>query len=284
MNIAISALALIACCSLKEFSETHPLINPRGTTIAERINTPAGYERVRLAPGSFGRYLRYLPLKPHGTSVRYHDGSTKRKSGVYCAVVDFDLDRRDLQQCADAVMRLRAEYLHGAGRGGEIRFTLSDGLVASYARWARGWRIRVVGGKTVWEKKAGPSDSRHDLERFLAVVYAYAGTITLDRDLGSPVTFASISPGDVLIRGGSPGHAVIVLDVAVQKRTGKKIFLLAQSYMPAQDIQVLVNPAGGSLDPWYEIPDGGDVITPEWKFTKGDLKRFSVRARARDEM
>ena len=43
--------------------------------------------------------------------------------------------------------------------------------------------------------------------------------------------------GDVLIQGGSPGHAVIVVDMAENPATGEKLYLLAQSYMPAQDIQ-----------------------------------------------
>ena len=39
--------------------------------------------------------------------------------------------------------------------------------------------------------------------------------------------------GDVFIRGGSPGHCVIVVDMAVHQETGEKLFMLAQSYMPA---------------------------------------------------
>ena len=53
--------------------------------------------------------------------------------------------------------------------------------------------------------------------------------------LVSPVT--SMQIGDVLIQGGSPGHAVIVVDMAENPATGEKLYLLAQSYMPAQDIQ-----------------------------------------------
>jgi len=46
-----------------------------------------------------------------GTTVKYYDGSTKINRNVYCSVIDQDIDPVDLQQCADAVMRLRGEYL-----------------------------------------------------------------------------------------------------------------------------------------------------------------------------
>jgi hypothetical protein len=77
----------------------------------------------------------------------------------------------------------------------------------------------------------------------------------------------------VIIRGGFPGHAVIVMDVAVNA-SGKKIYLLAQSYMPAQDIHVLKNPMNADLSPWYEVNDDPIIYTPEYRFTKNELKRW----------
>ena len=93
---------------------------------------------------------------------------------------------------------------------------------------------------------------------------------------GVSVPYTSLQPGDVFIKGGSPGHAVIVVDVAIYTQTGKKVFLLAQSYMPAQQIHILVNPANRGLSPWYELSDNdeGKLYTPEWVFEKKDLKRF----------
>ena len=66
---------------------------------------------------------------------------------------------------------------------------------------------------------------------------------------------------------------MIVVDVAVHETSGRRRFLLAQSYMPAQEIHVLRNPeAPGS--PWYDA-DSGDVLeTPEWTFRCGDRRRF----------
>jgi hypothetical protein len=56
---------------------------------------------------------------------------------------------------------------------------------------------------------------------------------------------------------------------------GKRIFLLAQSYMPAQDIHILKNPRNKILSPWYELNTYQDeIITPEWDFVQTDLRRF----------
>ena len=82
-----------------------------------------------------------------------------------------------------------------------------------------------------------------------------------------------LSPGDVLISGWFPGHAVIVMDVAINN-AGNKIFLLAQSYMPAQDIHVLNNPSDKKLSPWYEVNEDRIIETPEYTFTKDELKRW----------
>jgi hypothetical protein len=89
-----------------------------------------------------------------------------------------------------------------------------------------------------------------------------------------PITdVKNIEIGDIFIKGGSPGHAVIVVDLALNS-AGEKRFLLAQSYMPAQDIHVLKNPKNAQLSPWFST-DFGDVLeTPEWDFKKEQLKRF----------
>ena len=109
---------------------------------------------------------------------------------------------------------------------------------------------------------------------YLDLVYSYAGTLSLEKEL-KPIKFTEMATGDVLIRGGSPGHAVIVVDMAQNQATGDKIFLFAQSYMPAQDIHILQNPNDAKLSPWYSITSPGDeVITPEWDFKKLQLRRF----------
>jgi hypothetical protein len=251
------------------------LVEPSGTTIGRRFRTPEGFARTAEAAGSFGAYLRDLPLKPHGAEVRLYDGRSKGGPAVHEAVVDLDIGRRDLHQCADAVIRLRAEYLYSRGEYDRIHFDLTNGFRADYAEWARGKRVVIIGDTARWEERAAPSNSRRDLWSYLELVFAYAGTWSLAREL-RPVPAADIQAGDVFIVGGSPGHAVIVVDLAVDGRSGEKIFLLAQSYMPAQEIHVLRNPSDDATGPWYRVP-GATLVTPQWTFAATDLRRFEDR-------
>lgn len=48
--------------------------------------------------------------------------------------------------------------------------------------------------------------------------------------------------------------------------------MLAQSYMPAQDIHVLINPMDKNISPWYEIDH--TITTAEYTFTENELKTW----------
>ena len=86
--------------------------------------------------------------------------------------------------------------------------------------------------------------------------------------------FSVIVSALVFIQKGRPfGHAVIVVDMCLNKITGKKLYMLAQSYMPAQETQILVNRNNKTINPWYELKKG-DILTPEWNFIDTDLRRF----------
>ncbi|MBE0665300.1 MAG: DUF4846 domain-containing protein, partial [Candidatus Aminicenantes bacterium] len=201
------------------------------------------------------------------------NGRVKPNSGVYVAVIDLPIGRRDLQQCADALIRLRAEYLFAKGRYDDISFRFTSGFLAEYSRWRRGERIMVSDDNARWEQTAPCSDSFQNFWRYLETVFAYAGTASLAREL-KLVSREDLDIGDVFIQPGHPGHAVIVVDAAVSRQSGRKLFLLAQSYMPAQEIQVLANPNDVKLSPWYTADFGAMLRTPEWMFKAGDLKRF----------
>lgn len=230
-----------------------------------------GFQRIAVAPGSFGAWSRQLPLLPEGSPVLLFNGDHKHRQDVHAAVLDLSVGKKDLQQCADAVMRLKAEHLYANGRGKEIRFHFTNGFLADYARWRQGERILVNGGHCRWVRSARPSDSHADLMSYLEQVFMYAGTLSLAREL-TAVGDAPMAPGDVFIQGGRPGHAVIVLDVA-RNADGREVFLLAQSYMPAQQVHVLKNLAHPELGAWFERRTDRPLRTPEWDFQPADLGR-----------
>jgi Domain of unknown function (4846) len=263
----LNALNFAAC------QKASPFIQAEGTNIETRIKPPSGFERVAAVPGSFAAYLRKITLKPAGAGVFLYNGLPKLNQ-VHVAVMDIDVGNRDLQQCADAVMRLRADYLFAQKRFADIHFNFTNGFNCSYSKWREGYRVKVSGNQVSWYKKGAVDGTYKTFRSYLDMVYSYAGTLSLEKEL-KPIKYNEMNIGDVLIRGGSPGHAVIVVDMAQNPKTGEKLFLLAQSYMPAQDIHILQNPNDPKLSPWYSTNSSGEaVLTPEWDFVKGNLRRF----------
>lgn len=246
----------------------------KANRLANRIDVPRGYRRVAAKAGSFAQWLRNLPLLKGRPKVLLHDGRAKPRQDVHAAVVDIDVGRRDLQQCADAVIRLRAEYLYSRERFDDIHFNFTSGDRADWSAWARGMRPVVRGSRVTWRHKARADASHGSFRTYLDTVFTYAGTASLEKELKRVKSTEDIRPGDVFIRGGFPGHAVLVVDVAEHARTGKRILLLAQSYMPAQQIHVLVNPGDAELSPWYPADFGKTLKTPEWTFEADQLRRF----------
>lgn len=266
---------MLCLISVFAFRKQQPslLVISNGKTIAERFNVPAGYTRVVSTKNSFGEYLQNTALKANGTLVHFYSGQEKPNK-VAAAILNLDVGTKDLQQCADAVMRLRAEYLYHNKLYDALHFNFTNGFNAEYAKWRGGYRIAVKGNKVSWIRTTKESSSYESFREYLNMVFMYAGTASLAKEL-KPVTLNQMQIGDVFIRGGSPGHAVIVVDMAINSKTNKKLFMIAQSYMPAQDIHVLVNKNNPAISPWYELDEtANQIYSPEWTFESTELKRF----------
>ena len=273
--VALVVISLITAGCGRSSAEPQPVLaREEGRTIAGRISPPRGHEFRPTEPGSFEEWLTQLPLKPGRPSVLLHDGREKLNQDAHHAVIDLDVGDRDLQQCADAIIRLRAEYLWAAGRYADIHFNFTSGDRADYNRWREGYRPLVVGNNVRWRKSAAEDDSYESFRDYLTTVFRYAGTHSLSQELSPVADPAQMKIGDVFIRGGFPGHAVIVVNMAENRDTHQRVFLLAQSYMPAQDIHVLRNPTDPDLSPWYPLGFGDHLRTPEYGFRKDELRRF----------
>lgn len=239
-----------------------------------RFKCPEGFTRTEVTPGSFGEWLRYLPLHPANHPVMLYNGEKKRRQDVHAAVINIDVGTKDIQQCADAVMRLRSEYLFSVERYSEIHFNYTSGDKCDYTGWSNGIRLRVNGNKVSREQTNSKSDlnNRTSFGSYLQNVFLFAGSLSLSREMKS-VPLDSMQIGDVFIYGGTPGHAVIVVDMCVNG-AGQKCFMIAQSYMPAQEIHILKNLNDEELSPWYPLNFGDVLETPEWDFRKTELMRF----------
>lgn len=248
------------------------IISKEAMTIQDRYSTPIGFERIEVEENSFGEYLRNQKLKPYGEKVLYYDGRKKNKSNVYESVFQVDIGNRDLHQCADAIMLLRAEYLYSLEKYEDIKFNFVSGFNAEYKKWMEGNRIKVDGNSVNYYKATGYSNTYESFRKYMDMVFAYSGTLSLNQEL-QPVEIEDMKIGDVFIVGGSPGHAVVVVDMA-ENHNGDKIFMLAQSYMPAQETQLLINPNDKTISPWYSLKDADRLITPEWNFDLENLKTW----------
>ena len=246
-----------------------PEPGPASLSPLARFPVPAGCRRVAVASGSWGEWLRWLPLLPAGTRARHFDGTLKSRQEVVAAVVNIDVGKTDLQQCADAVIRLRAEYLFSHDPN-KIHFHLTTGYDFWFSDYVAGKTFRVKGETVLPTPKPAETPSHAALARYLVPTFGYAGTMSLSRELRR-VPLAQVQPGDVLIHGGAPGHAVLVVDVAENPTTHEKFMLLAQSYMPAQSIHLLRTERSA----WFKVePEEVQVLTPEWPFATDELARF----------
>lgn len=221
------------------------------------IPLPDGYHRIPAGPSTFTTYLCNLPLKKNRT-VYLYDGSPKRNQDAQYAVINISVGNQDLQQCADAVMRLRAEYLYAQDQYNNITFFTEQERRLNFKEWLQ----------------KPHTTTRQSFDSYLNTVFNYCSTRTLQKQLLPAPNFNRIDAGNVLIRSGSPGHAMLVVDIA-ENAQGHRIYLLAQSYMPAQDIHIVNNPANPGTNPWYSADNPGpNIETPEWMFRTSELRQW----------
>jgi hypothetical protein len=154
------------------------------------------------------------------------------------------IGQHDLQQCADAVIRLRAEYLFAKKDFKAIRFNFTSGFNCDFIHYADGYRYQQIG---TWKKQAAKDYSYANFLRYLDLVYSYAGTLSLEKELKKVDNPTQIQAGDVFIKGGSPGHCFIIMNVSIN-HAGQRKFMLAQSFIPAQNIQLLQYSS-----PWFSL-------------------------------
>jgi hypothetical protein len=249
--------------------------NSRALSISkiEEIKPPEGFARPIADPGSFTNWLRKISLKKDKT-VYLYNGLPKRNQRAQFAILNKDIGNKDLVQCADAVMKLRAEYLFDTKQYSEIAFISTTGAVLNFGDWQKGYRWREQHKQLIkYQTGKITSGSTNEINAFMELVYSYCGTYSLSKQL-NPVEKNNVpGAGNVFIKGGFPGHAVLIVDEA-ENAKGEKVFLLAQSYMPAQDIHVLKNPLNNNDNPWYSSEQLFPLITPEWKFDTGSLMQW----------
>lgn len=203
----------------------------------------------------FGKWLNNLSLKNNNTPVYTFDGQKKSNPNIYVGVLDLEQPKKNVQFNANAIMSLRLEYFYREKKYNELdKLAKASSLPITYTKFVKG---------------------DNSYAKFMEYLEYYLGNINsqIIANLMKPTSIKDLQIGDVFFQKGTiKNHAVIVMDLA-QDKMGNKIFILAQSYYPSQDIHILSNPSNDLISPWY-IAKEGTLLTPEWRFLSSDLMRF----------
>lgn len=265
------SLILAGCHYQKKTNENNDFVNIEGKTLETRFHVPTGYHRNDVDDLSLTSYLRHYQLKDDSEEVLLYNGKKKKNQASHIAIMDLPLENKDLQQCADSIMRVYAQYFYETKQYERISFHFVSGFEANYLKWREGYSIRVNGNDVSWYKSEEDHTSDESFIDYMHMVFMYASTISLDLESTS-IQDEDIDVGDIFIHPGSPGHTVMVVDMCINDH-GQKAFLLAQGYMPAQQFEILRNPLHEN-DPWYYTEElVYPFKTPEYTFEQGSLKR-----------
>ncbi|TBV27786.1 hypothetical protein DMZ43_01695 [Meridianimaribacter sp. CL38] len=249
--------------------KTPDLVNKDSLTIQSRVNIPVGFKRVEYAKGSFQEYLRNYELKPFGSKIINYDDSQYFWQSGHVGVLEIPVPKNGLQQCADALIRVRSEYLWDNNRKDEIGFNFTSGHYCSWLKYAEGYRPKIDGNKVSFHKTATKDHSKTNFYKYLNLIYTYSGTLSLYNELPKINDVSKLQIGDMLIKGGTPGHIAIICDEIVNE-TGDKLFLLFQGNTPAQSVHLVKNLEDSTISPWYKLEK--DAVIPVSNYTFYDSK------------
>mgnify|MGYP003598902131 CR=1 FL=1 len=254
--------SLISCNNSQEKSErkkhhnnmpsSFSMINETENTVKTRFSPPENYTWVKEKPNSFGAFLFNFPLEKYGTQIMKYNNVPIAIQDLHEAVYKIDVGEKDLQQCADSVIRLYAEFLWKENRKDEIAFHFTSGDLVKWRDYRDGYRAFVAGNSVRFKKTEAFDGSYQNFKNYLELIYNYAGTISLTKETKLVAKNQELKTGDILIVPGSPGHVVFIAGVCENKEGGK-LFLLSEGYTPAQSIHLLKNPFNKEISPWYEL-------------------------------
>lgn len=253
----------------KEHVETK-FVNAKFNILKDRLIPMPGYQRVETKLNSWESFLQNLNLQESGKPILKYDGTEISDQKHHVGILTYDVGSKDLQQCADALIRLRAEYLFKNEKYNAIHFKFTSGHQFSWNEYADGLRPIVSGNNVDFSKRAAPNsiNSYQDFRQYLDIIYTYAGTISLARDLKESKNKTEFNIGDLIISPGSPGHVVMIVD-KIEKGNEKR-YALIEGYTPAQSIHILSK----NRNPWFDIKPSKEIITPRYHFEKPVIKQF----------
>ena len=191
------------------------------------------YNRIQTQENSFGETLRNLPLKPQYSDVlNYRNGVFKSgKDTAVAFVIDLEIKGRRLEQCMDILIRLYANYLWNTKQADKIKLPLPGGYWISWKDWKNGSRPAFKGINVHMQKSSEFDDSYPTFQSYLNTVYSESHTQQFYHAL-EVIKREEVQIGDIVIRKGTKGHAVMIVDLAINDQ-GELIALIGNGDTPA---------------------------------------------------
>lgn len=242
------------------------------TPLTERVGVTCGWDRLALPDGSFGDWLRHLPMQDDQATLRDY-----RKRAANTALQERAVAMAALQPntnklgAAAMMVRLRAEYLWILQSGGAAAFHFDAGQRMDWTDWSRGLRASFETGTLRFVQMGQPDTSRSSYCAYLESLFQHTSVQSLLDDT-RPVTDGTIAAGDILVRSdGDEQHAVMVVDLAVDEN-GQIAVLLAQGGAPAVTLHLCANADG---KPWHVVyRDGQFDLGPNGVMELSSLRRW----------
>ncbi len=279
LQLLLIFLAVYSCQKDKTESNYQPpktaesaqdYINPKANILKYRLIPISGFTRESTPKKSWPDFLQNLKLEDFGKPILKYDGSEITDQKHHVAILPYDVGTLDLQQCADALIRLRAEYLFDLKKYDEIGFEFTSGDYYSWQHYYNGYRPIINGNNVSFVKNAtsAPKDSYQDFRKYLDIIYTYAGTISLSKELKTSNNKTELFIGDLIVTPGSPGHVVMVVDKITNKNEHR--YAIAEGFTPAQSIHIL----SINNNPWFDIKPEKEISTPRYYFKNAMIKSF----------
>ena len=257
----------------KTYFTSPSLVKKDGDSVRTRVITPEGYTRTEYPETSFATYLQDFKLQAHGSKVVNYDGNDYVYQAGHVGVFDLSVPDNGLMQCADALMRLRAEYLWDSNQQDKIGFNFTSGDYCSWSNYAKGYRPIINGNQVRFSKSADEDYSKSNFYKYLNLIYTYAGTQSMADEMIAVSNPQNLEVGDMMVSPGFPGHIVIIADKAIHT-DGTILLIFAQGNTPAQTVHILKNSNDNNLSPWHEIPSGSSYMIPTYQFNDFRFIRF----------
>lgn len=243
--------------------------------LADRIPDPEGFSRVDVPSGSFPDWLRHLPVAATGTSVTTSNGKVilDGQHPNLAAVVQLQPRGARLLNSSNMMLRLRAEYCWASGKLDGVAFHFDSGQLSSFGAWSRGLRPVLEEQNIVFKQTKMTDAGRDSFCDYLETLFSFASAASLLDDT-RPSEDRTLSAGDIFLRPGKGGGAIMVLDVATDA-DGQVRVLLGKGGEPAQTFHVLRNDDG---EAWFPMAQTKPLqITGCGSFSNAKLRHWVQR-------